>query len=64
MNAYIWKKKKTYEEETGPTGSIRIQGNNVLDTKKDELEGKTDDASHESFTEQASKTFHIIFLKQ
>ena len=42
------KKNGTYEEETGPTDSVRIQGFNELESKNDELEGKTNGASHDS----------------
>ena len=56
-------KNGTCVEETSPTNSIRIKENNELERKTDELEGKTNDASHYSFKEQASK-MPKIFLKQ
>ena len=56
-------KNGTYVEETSPTNSIRIKENNELERKTDELEGKTNDASHYSFKEQASK-MPKVFLKQ
>ena len=54
-------KNETYEEETSPTDSITIQGNNELEIKPDKLEGKTNSVSHDSFTEQASEMFHNFF---
>lgn len=63
MNPYIRKKNGTYEEKTSKTGSIRIKENNELESKTDELEGKTNDAIHCSFKEQASK-MPKNFLKQ
>ena len=63
MNPYIRKKKGTYEEKTSKTDSIRIKENNELESKTDELEGKTNDAIHYSFKEQASK-MPKNFLKQ
>ena len=54
-------KNETYEEETSPTDSITIQGNNELEIKPDKLEGKTNSVSHDSFTEQASEMFDNFF---
>ena len=49
---FLWiptfEKNGTYEEETGPTDSVRIQGFSELESKSDELEGKTNGASHDS----------------
>ena len=51
------------EEETGPAYSIRIQVNNKLESKTNELEGKPVGANHDSFTEQASEMFDKVFKK-
>ena len=56
------KKNETYEEETGPTDSIRIQGNNELESKPDKLESKTNGDIDGSFPGKASKMFDN-FLK-
>ena len=47
--------------ETGPTDSIRIQGNNELESKTNELECKTDGAGNASFTEQSSEMSDNFF---
>ena len=55
------KKNEIYEGETGLTDSVRMQRNNKVESKTNELEGKTDGASHDSFTEQASEMFDNFF---
>ena len=56
------KKNETYEEETVPTNSIRIQGNNELESKTDKLESKTNGDIDGSLPGKASKMFDN-FLK-
>ena len=63
---FLWtpafEKNETYEEETVPTDSIRIQGNNELESKTDKLESKTNGDIDGSFPGKASKMFDN-FLK-
>ena len=56
------KKNETYEEETVPTDSKIIQGNNELESKTDKLESKTNGDIDGSFPGKASKMFDN-FLK-